>query len=307
MNEIHPNRRLDLNLLRVFQAVYQERHLGRAANRLFLTPSAVSHALGRLRDHFSDPLFQRHGRSMLPTPLCQRLAPELLEALLKLEQVLQQVDSFDPARSRQQFTLGLHDAMEAMVLPRLMANIHKHAPHIGIRSVRTSRSDIPRELTSGRVQIVVNVSQPMSNPIRHCRLMDAAYCLVARQGHGVLKNPKLGNYLAAEHVVVSTRRDGLAAEDYVIRKLGKERNVVLRCQSYHSAVAIVQDSDLLLTMPKGLAQQITGHLNTQITELPFVTTGLELDMYWHANTEHDPANRWLRSRLLQLARAQAHV
>ena len=124
MNIIHSNAgQLDLNLLKVFEAAYREQHLGRAAQSLHLTPSAVSHALRRLRAQLGDPLFVRDGRRMLPTPACQRLAPPLLETLAQLRQWLQQLQHFDPAQARQAFHVGMPYAIEAMLLPAIRAPI----------------------------------------------------------------------------------------------------------------------------------------------------------------------------------------
>ena len=119
MNTFHSKTdRLDLNLLKVFEAAWRERHLGRAAHSLHLTPSAVSHALRRLREHLGDPLFVRDGRRMLPTPACQRLAPPLLESLSQLREALQNLERFEPAHSRQTFLLGMPYAIEAMLRVR---------------------------------------------------------------------------------------------------------------------------------------------------------------------------------------------
>jgi len=300
MSDIHYKKRLDLNLLLVFDAVYHEQHLGRAADRLFLTPSAVSHSLRRLRDFFSDPLFERNGRGMQPTPFCQRLAPRLLEALSHLQNVLTQADAFDPAATEQHVTIGLHESMETWLLPLLMAFLRSRAPGIRVSSVRVDRKDIARELGSGRVQLLVDVTLPIRAPIEHQRLIDVDYVVIARKDHPLIGQMTINEYLNANHIVVSTRRNGLAAEDYALQQMGRQRDIGLRCQDYEAAASVVATSDCLLTIPRALAVNLIKPLAAVVVDLPFTMPSLGLDMYWHTGTANDPANQWLRSVILEL-------
>lgn len=304
MNQLHQTSAdLDLNLLKVFEAVYREQHLSRASQILSLTPSAVSHALRRLREHLQDPLFERDGRNMRPTPACRRLAPDLLDTLATLRRVLQRAATFDPSSSRQTFQIGIRGSMEPIVLPRLIKELRERAPHLSVSGVRVERRELERELGSGRLELAVDVALPAAEPLRHRALARQDFCVLMRKGHPFGKRLTLKRYLNAEHLVVSARRSGPAPADLELQRLGHPRNVRMRCQNYHAAAAVVAESDYLLTLPRGLARQIDGGHGNQMRLPPFELPALELHLYWHANAEEDPANQWLRDLIFHLIRS----
>ena len=299
MNNTHHIERLDLNLLKVFDAIYQEGHLGRAAQRLFITPSAVSHSLRRLREHFGDALFVRDGRAMLPTPLCQRLAPDLRTTLDNLRATLRRAGQFDPAKGAHVFTVGVPEKIEPLVLPRLQQLLHRDAPQAQLHSLRFSRDSLSRDLGTGRLQLAIDVARPVDDPLRHQRLTHGGFSVVLRANHPHAGGMTQAQYLSGDHVVVSGRREGLVLEDYSLKRQGLARKVVVRCQSYLAAVQLVAQSDVLLTMPQLLADNLTQGLAVCQVPLPLVMADLELDLYWHINAEQDPANRWFRHVIQQ--------
>ena len=191
---------MDLNLLRVFETVYREQHLTRAAEALALTPSAVSHALRRLREQLGDPLFVRDGKLMRPTPACLRQAPALIAQLAQLRQLLQQWGHFDPGQSRQRFRIGMPDAVELMLLPALQQAIFGVAPLCSMVSAHFERGSLGRQLAAGQLDLAIDVALPMVEPVRHAHLLSDAFCLLARQGHPLQAPPALPDYLAARHV-----------------------------------------------------------------------------------------------------------
>ncbi|RZF25416.1 LysR family transcriptional regulator [Paraburkholderia sp. UYCP14C] len=295
---------LDLNLLKIFEVVYRERHLSRAAQSLALTPSAVSHALGRLREHLNDELFVRDGRSMQPTATCLRMAPSLLEQLAKLHQLLQQWGRFNPVETRQTFRLGMPDALEPLLLPAFTRTLSAQAPLAALASSPTDRKRMAATLAAGHLDLVIDVALPMSEPVRHRPLLEDAFCILARRDPRSARGITMANYLKANHIAVSTRSQGAVLEDIALLNLGLQRNISVRCQNYYSACSIVQQSDCLLTMPARLAHQIdmTGSL-VQIA-LPFSLPPVQLHMYWHMNSDMDFANQWFRQLVANTA-AQA--
>ena len=305
MNLIHARtEQLDLNLLKVFEAAYREQHLGRAAQSLRLTPSAVSHALRRLRLQLGDPLFVRDGRRMLPTPACQRLAPPLLEALAQLRQLLQQRERFDPGQARQAFHVGMPYAIEAMLLPAIYRLLRERAPQATLSSVAYERRELGRTLAAGQLDIAIDVALPAAEPVRHAALLQEPFCIAVCTGHPLKRRPTLPLYLAAQHVAVSGRASGAVVEDIALLNLGMQRRIALRCQNYHSACRVVAASDHLLTMPTGLARQMAGR-SLRLLPLPFDLPPIQPHLYWHANTAADPANQWLRQLVLDACRSLA--
>jgi len=295
MNIVHHNvDRLDLNLLTVFEAVFREQHLTRAAAGLFLTPSAISHALRRLRDHFDDPLFVRDGKAMRPTPACARMAPDIIEQLTRLRATLQRWGEFNPAENRQTFRIAMPEAAEVMLLPQLTALLNEQAPLVSIVSVRADRRKLASALAGNNLHVAIDIALPIEASVRHRPFLEDRFCVVMAARRGAAADLSVEDYLSADHVAVSTRSVGLVMEDALLLDSGYSRRVAVRCQSYQSAVLISEQSRCLLTMPKTLADAFCHGKNLLMRELPFDFPPLRLNLYWHANSEADPAISWLR-------------
>lgn len=302
-------RKLDLNLLVVLEAIHAEGSLTRAAQRLHLSQPALSHALARLREALDDPLFLRQGNRMVPTPRTQRLMGPLHEALGLIGEAVQEGARFDPATSRQEFRLGLRDVFEATTLPALLGRIAHQAPGVRLASVRADRRELEADLGDGRLDVALDVLLPLApdgdirrEPLSHDRLM-----VVARRGHPAVRDGRLtlDAYLAAGHLLVSSRRRGPGFEDQELARLGHERQVVLRCQHYFAACRVVESTDYLLTMPAQYAAVANAGLANVLLELPVRLAPMDVYLYWHESRDNDPANRWLRETLKGLFPRQA--
>ncbi len=291
--------RMDLNLFRVFHVVLRERSLTRAAEVLFLSQSAVSHALARLKEQLGEPLFVREGRGVAPTPFAERLAPEIREALSLLEGAVQHTRGFIPERDVGHFTLAMSDMLEPSLLPHFVARLRERAPGARISSVRLDRARLERDLASGRLDLSIDVEQPTSAELRHAPLLRDTFCVVSRRRRRL----DVAAYMAARHVTVSSRRTGLAVEDLVLSRLGYQRDVTVRCRHYETAFHIVSGSDLLLTVARRRAEALRALLGNHVLPMPLSLPRLELHVYWHRQSDAEPRNRWLRSELLSLATA----
>ncbi len=299
MNEIHHRvDQLDLNLLKVFEAVYREQHLGRAAAHLFLTPSAVSHALRRLREFLGDPLFVKDGRKMQPTPVCARMAPELLDELSKLRALLQRWGKFDPKNSQQHFRLSIPEPVEIMWLPNLLQKLHENAPNTSLTTTRTDRRELTTALSNNTLDLAIDVSYVVKKPLRSKPLFSDEICLVTRVGHSLGKTITKEKYAKASHISVSSRATGMVIEDAALANLGLTRTINVRCQNYHSAIAIVEKSDFVLTMPLKLATVTAQGKQVIISKLPFNLQSVDLSLYWHSDVQDDPANTWFRDLII---------
>ncbi|WP_044560965.1 LysR family transcriptional regulator [Azospirillum sp. B4] len=316
MNDVHDMRllaRLDLNLLRVFDAVYRARSLTRAADELALSQSAVSHALARLREQLgphpgtgplgigTEPLFPRDGRGVAPSALARRLAPRVREALAALGRALADTQDFQPDRDLRQAIVAMPEAVEPTLLPDMMARLRRHlstGPVPRLDSVRLDRATMKADLARGRLDLAVDVTLPPDPDLRHLPLLSDDYCLVAAAGHPPVD---LDGYLAAAHIAVSSRRSGPAVEDYALLRLGIQRRIALRCQRYETACRVIAEAGLngggwLLTMGRRHSQPLVdGGRGALVTlPLPLDMPPLAFNLYWHRASEDDPANRWLR-------------
>ena len=289
---------IDLNLLLVLEAIYSEGSITGAGTKLHLTQPAVSHALARLRDLLGDPLFVREGRSMVQTSLARALMEPLRRALRGLEIALNEVARFDPRDASKSFTVGLRDTFEPQVLPPLMHRVARAAPRVRITTVRFDRRDLEAELASGRLDLALDILLPHGDTIRRRPLGVDRMVVVARRGHpGIRKRLGLKSYLAQGHVVASSRRAGPGVEDLALARRGLERDVRLRCQHYYAACRVVELSDLLLTAPEHSVRVANLQLENRILPLPFEVPDLDVNLYWHANVENEPGNRWLRDQI----------
>jgi DNA-binding transcriptional LysR family regulator len=290
--------RVDLNLFVVFEAIYSEGSVTRASRKLNLTQPAISHALGRLRQLFDDPLFERRGHAMVSTPLARNLIEPVRRALRGFEVTLSGLEQFDPVTSSKQFAVAVRDVLEATVLPPLASRVRKEAPHIGLAAVKVDRREIEGELAAGTLDIAIDVLLPMSNDVRRRQLMADKTVVVVRKDHPRIRGRlSLDAYLAEDHVLASSRRHGPGLEDFELGRLGLQRRVLMRCQHYYAACRVVGVTDLLLTMPERYARAANQHLDNRILPFPAEIPQFDVHLYWHANVDGDPANRWLREQL----------
>lgn len=296
---------IDLNLLVAFEAIYREQNLTRAAQKLHVTQPALSHTLGRLRELFGDALFSRNGRVMVPTAMARDLIGPVRQALTTLEHGLFPSQGFDPARSDRRFHVAVREAFEIMWLPPLITAVRKQAPHLQLVSVRMSQpAQLETELSAGTIDLALDLPLPVSSAIHHQELgQEGELCVMARRNHPAFKKKlTLERYLAASHILVSSRRRGPGVEDMALRNLGHRRAIAVRCQSYLAAAHVASESDLLLTLPKRMARALTHNTSTVMAKLPITTPAIGVRMYWHNASDNDPANTWLRGLIAALAK-----
>lgn len=297
--------RTDLNLFVVLDAIYSQGNITRASQTLNLSQPALSHALARLRAMFDDPLFVRQGALMVPTPFTRCIITQVRQGLQLFEMSLQADQSFNPAQTQRSFHLGLRDVFEATILPPLLQKIAEQAPGISIASVRVDRREIETALSSGNLDMVLEVPIPLVGNIRQQRVSRDRLIVLSRKGHSQMPKKKsvpldLANYLQQRHVLVSSRRQGMGLEDFELNREGLRRQISLRCQHYFAACRVVSETDLLLTMPEQYASIANAQFMNRIDPFPLATQPIDAHLYWHASTDNDPANAWLREQLLNL-------
>jgi DNA-binding transcriptional LysR family regulator len=294
--------RIDLNLLVVFDAVYAEGGITPASRKLNLSQPAVSHALARLRELLGEPLFERQGRGVVPTPLARSIAGPIREALASFQRTLGTAGQFDAATAERRFRLGLRETAEWTVLPALSEAVCGAGPRVDLVAARLDRRRLERDLASGELDLALDVLLPIADRVPHERVLVERLVVVARRDHPALRRMarrrwNLDAYLAQEHVQVSSRRSGPSLEDLALRPVGRARRVRLRCQNHGAACRIAARTDLIATIPESYARHALEPQALRILPLPLAEPTLETYMYWPANAEGDAANRWLRERV----------
>jgi DNA-binding transcriptional LysR family regulator len=299
--------RSDLNLFTVFDAIYNEGSVTGAAARLNSTQPAISHALNRLRALFKDQLFVRSGHAIVPTPFARSIAQDVQNALQILRQVIRNNEHFDPRGSSQRFTIAVRDVLEAAILPPLLEMMKQDAPAIAVISTHADRSTIATSLAAGSIDVAMDVLLEVPDEIMISPLAAERLCVVARHNHPVVAGQiALEDYLAADHVVVSARRQGNTFEDVELNRLGFARRARLRCQHYFAGFRVAARTDLLLTMPERYARILNRQNDNQIVEVPFDAKAMDMFLYWHKAADDDPANRWLRGLVHQSIATDHH-
>lgn len=295
---------LDLNLYRVFAAIWSEGSLTRAGAVLHRSQPAVSHALARLRAHFGDELFVRVGHRLGPTPLARRLIHPVREALARLDAASTERGAFDPSRDAAEFRLALRDLLESTALPQLVVHLRRVAPKVVLSTARVARERIPARLAEGSLDVALDVPFPVGEAVRVQELRRDRFVVLA----AAAQHPRLDarGYLSADHVLVSSRETGPAVEDYGLRRLGHRRRIAMRCQTCHAAVQAVADSDLLLTLPEGPARRIAARMPTlAVHPVPLPIPPVRSCMYWHQRSDADPASVFLRRQIAALLSSPA--
>lgn len=271
--------RVDLNLLVLFEVVLDERHVGRAADRLSLTPSAVSHGLGRLRRLLNDPLFLRTPKGVVPTARAVELAPQIADVLARVRSVISTAEPFDPATSSRRFTLGAPDGVSAVFLPPLLAALRKRAPGIDV-SVRqllpTPGETSPErawrtvfaDLDARAMDIAVFPSSRI--PVRfHARcLYEEDFVVAVHAGHPFADDPTLERYCEMQHLVVSLTGDPHGFVDEALAGQGLSRRVALTIPHFMFALAIVAETELISALPRRFVEMHAAHFGVVSVDLP---------------------------------------
>jgi DNA-binding transcriptional LysR family regulator len=310
---------LDLNLFVAFEAIARERSLTRAAQRLGVTQSAMSHALRRLRQLLGDELLVRGAGGMVLTPRAEALLVPVQSGLTTLARALTTPARFEPALARRAFRLATPDLFDLLVIPPLLDRLRVEAPLIDLVVITIDPRAVAVQLETGQVDLAVMpaidgpgaavVSGPPLGLVRRGLFRDQFGCLM-RRGHPALRKARgrpralsLAAYAELPHVLVSPTGEGPGVMDPELSTLGQRRRVVLRVPHFATALAIVAKSDLVLTAPSMMGRLAED--DVAMVALPAELGGAPhaVQIVWHERFTQDPAHVWLRDQLAAVARA----
>lgn len=303
---------IDLNLLRLFDAVWRTRNVSRAAQLLDLSQPAASQGLARLRRILGDALFVRSGSGVAPTPRAERLALAVQSALATLEEALNESEVFDPLASRRTFRMHLSDIGEARFLPELMALLCREAPGTRLEAAPLPHDDITAALDSGRIDVAIGYLPTVADTQRVPLLSDR-YIVLLREGHPFAAQwrPAVGREGFADVRSASESLDMLAGLDFaavrthsdtlrILQLLQMEGRLRLTVAHFLSLPAIVRASDLGVLMPRSIAQGFAVHGGLEIIEPDFPLRDFTVSLHWSRRFEADPGQQWLRQRVCDL-------
>ena len=299
---------LDLNLLRVLVAIDDKRSVSAAAIQLQRSQPSVSSALGKLRSFFADPLFVRSGNTMQPTPRAVEIMDPVRGVLSRIGMEIVAAPTFEPASSHRPIVLALSDVGEVVFLPAILQHLRQVAPEATLRSVSLPAEEVAGGLEAGTIDLALGYFPNLKrhNFFQQTLFSDSFTCLI-RADHPV-RSPRLSQkqFMQLDHAVV---RAESRTEEVIERFLARRRirrRVRLTTPHFASVPPIVEQSDLVVTVPVPLARYFsTVSARIRVVRPPFDPPRIDLKQIWHRKFHHDARNRWLRSLMCALFQKQA--
>jgi len=309
-------RTLDLNLLRVFDAVMAEGSLTRAAERLAMTQPAASHALKRLHAAVGEELLLRTAFGMRPTARAETLWPQVRAALAQLQGALSP-PSFDPAADAATFNIAMADATAAMLLPGIVSAIEGERALANVRVLPLTTRDPRKLVEAGDADLAVGyfpnaiaaiVAQGGDATLHHRQLYATEYVCVMRRDHPLAgQELTLDTFVDAHHLLVTFSGRAHGFVDEALHTLGRQRRIVLTVNQFATAGSVVARSDLLTVLPRQFLPATGVEHRLVEKPLPLALSAVTVEMMWHLRKDDDPAHRWLRDRVVAAAARQPIV
>jgi DNA-binding transcriptional LysR family regulator len=292
---------IDLNLLPVLDALLAECSVSRAASRVGLSQPAMSNALGRLRGLLNDPLLVRTGGGMEPTPRALELAAPVHQILHDVRRTLSAPPAFDPKQSTHAFHIRAADNLELSLLPHLVERLKQIAPLVDIVMTREGGST-EEDLRTGRIDLFLGTWFNVPASFKQHLLRQETFACIARQGHPKIKaRLTLKTYIEVGHVLVTPAERPGSVVDTVLSDQGLGRRVVLRTPHFLVAPLVVARTDLIATLPRGVATTFAEILPLKVYPPPLDAPGFPIQMVWHARTHEQAPHQWLRRVIMDLS------
>ena len=301
---INDLRRLDLNLLLIFDALVTEQNVSRAAKRVFLSQPAMSNALSRLRDMLDDPLLIRDRRGMQPTPRARQLTAPVRAILNQIARTIQPPPPFAPASAKTRFVIAMNDYGECIVLPMLAAALRRLAPGVELATQTLSAADSEPGLASGETHVMIAAANYMTGNSTYVNsepwFDDDWTCLMASKHPLAKQRMTLKRYLTQSHVYPSPLglRDNIV--DNWLAAQNVQRHIAVTTRSYWAAARIVAQGDALLTVPRRIAVSLVNALDLCVQNPPGDLPKPQFSLNYHRIYEKDPATLWLLGVLRSL-------
>jgi DNA-binding transcriptional LysR family regulator len=297
---------VDLNLLVAFDALMSERSVSRAAAKLGITQSALSHALKRLRIMFGDPLMRRGPRGMEPTERAISLQQPMNGILANIHSIISTKLAFDAARTKRTFKLSMSDAMSVEALPLIVRKLRKHAPNIDLLVTSSGPKDACARIIKDEVEIAIGVFPHVQPELLRRELYRDELICVADKNNPLLRRGRMDekSYLASPHVTVAPNLDSGVQLDEIFVAMGLNRRVVATVPHYIALPALIRGTDLIGHTRLRLVNVLRSSSNLVVFPIParIRVPELSFEEIWHARYEDDPGHRWLRDLIIDAVR-----
>ena len=296
---------IDLNLLVHLDALLTERSVTRAAARVGIGQSAMSHNLARLRELFDDELLTRGPEGLRLTPRAVTLVEPVRTTLAQIQTLVARDEAFDPATAMRTFRFGLPDSMEILLIPTLLARLREVAPGIHLRLYNIDSSRLLDDLDADELDLAIGYDVFPQGQIHHKRRLlftEGFLCMFDAERTGAVSPISLEDYVRLPHVLTSLRpgRSARGIVDEALEKIGLRRDVVLTTPRFLAVPALVARAPVVVTMQARLARLFATELGLILSPPPVELREVAVSLLWHASYDHDPAHIWLRQVVVEL-------
>jgi len=296
---------IDLNLLVAFDALAAERSVTRAAARIGIGQSAMSHNLARLRTLFDDALFTRATDGMRPTPRAMELIDKVQGVLAHIQAITARRPDFFPETAERTFRIGLPDSVEVLLVPNLLAYLQRHAPGIRLRlQVTAEAAQLLEDLDGDRIDMAFGIGGFPEGRDHHKQrslMVGSFLCMFNPALTGIEPPISLEDYVRLPHVLTSLRQGERGVVDDALDKIGLKRTIALITPRFLAVPFLVRGAPVITTMHDELARLFATALGLSLSPPPVALPQIAISLLWHASYGHDPAHLWLRHTIFRLA------
>ncbi|MVW69983.1 LysR family transcriptional regulator [Bordetella sp. 15P40C-2] len=290
---------MNLNLLKVFDAVMQERNVTRAAERLCISQSAVSNALAKLRTEFKDELFVRHLGGVAPTARAELIWPNLRAAIREVNRIRLHND-FDPRLSSATFRIAASDYAHHFLLAPFIKYLLREAPHVSLSLCPYAMDRLEEMLREGEIDVAAGILPNIPEEFPNMVIEVIPYVCVMRKDHPLAQKPMtVEAFSTAKHLRISVSASGTSAIEGHLEGYGIRRQIALTLNQISIAPRIVSETDLLALLPRKLVENSRYSGRLHVTETPVPIPGNQVKLVWHRRNDDVPPHRWLRHSLVR--------
>lgn len=291
---------IDTRLLLIFHSIYRFQSVSKASEFLNIGQPTVSIGLNKLRDHFKDPLFVRVSNTMQPTELSKSIYPVVSETLEQLKFINDFNLDFDPKTSDHEFNISMTDISHLALLPKLLNYLRGQAPQIRLNIIPID-INTQNKMVNGDIDLAIGFIPQLESGFYQQTLFKQHYVGIASKNHPRLKS----NFITKEQYKDEQHIDILATGghyvlEHELQKLGVKRDIILRLPSYLGVGQVVQDTDVIATIPNYLSSVLLQNSRIKVIQLPYVFPTYSVKQHWHSRVHKNPSNQWLRQTCFQL-------
>jgi DNA-binding transcriptional LysR family regulator len=289
-------RKLDLNLLIALDVLITEASVTKAAEKLNMSQSAMSHALKRLRTILNDDILIRTSREMEVTPYARQISDRVRQILLEIQSALLEKEAFNPATAKNTFKIAASDYVEATIGINLIQQLTTQAPGIRIRITNLNKETVMNALDENLIDLIINARLPLKSwHVEHNLYREEFVCVV--RSDDALTELSMEDYIRRSHLLVSMRDDFQGAGDEILERQHQSRQVIWSTPHFMAMPFLLANSDCVALLPRRMAQQCAKAMDLKLLPPPIEIAGFTVSMIWHQRNTNRPQHQWLRAQI----------